>query len=349
MNHKDKFLRKLSVITFALLIFAPFSLVPGQTEIPPKPKAAIRPKAEFPKPGWKVGRKIQNESETPAEKSILVSTNVNISLCVSEGKLKVNGWERSEVRAFVSNGSQVGFTVLEKSKQNASPVWIKVLGFDPTTNKETNPDECLSGDLIELDVPRNAIVNVKSNVSEMIIDSVAKVTVENGGGDIVFNNIARGIEARTYEGDVTVEKSSGAMTLLSTTGNIVAFDISPGEIGDIFKAKTGNGAITLKNVGQRQIEVGSNTGSINFNGEFLSGGQYSFGTSNGSITLSLPQSSSFKVYASYGFGAFNFEIPLQNVERNAPSRAQSLSVQIGNGDATLKLTTANGVIRIKKQ
>ncbi len=331
----------LAVFTIVFFIGASFSFA---QIAPPKD-----PQKPFPKPNWKNVNRIENESGMPAEKSIAVSATVNISVCVSEGNLKVNGWERNEVRAFVSDGSQVGFTIVEKGKQNTAPIWIKILGFDPATNKENNPDECLAGDSIEIDVPRSAIVNVKSNVSEMKFYSIAKVTVENGGGDVFFNNIARGIEARTYEGDVTVEGSSGAMSLQSTTGNIIAFDVSSGEIGDIFKARTSNGAITLKNVGQRQIEAGSNTGSINFNGKFLSGGQYSFGTSNGSINLTIPPDSSLKMFASYGYGSFNSEIPLENVERNTPSRLQNLSAQMGNGDATLKLTTVNGAIRIKKQ
>ncbi len=305
------------------------------------------PKPEIPKSPEKVRKIIKNRGETPAEKSIAVDAGINITLCVSDGKLKINGWERNEIRAFVTGGSQVGFTVLEKRK--AKPVWVKVLGFDPTTNKETDAEECLAGDEIELDVPRNAIVNVKSNVSEMVIDSVGKVSVENGGGDVFLNNIGRGIEARTYEGDVTVENSSGAMSLFSTTGNIIAFDVSASEIGDIFKAKTSNGAVTLKNVGQRQIEASSNSGSINFNGEFLNGGQYSFGTSNGAIVLTIPQNSSCLINASYGYGAFAYELPLKNIEKNTPSKIQTLSAQMGDGDCSLKLSTVSGAIRIRKQ
>ena len=325
------------LINFALLVSIGASFSLAQT--PPKP--------EPPKTKPKVVRTIQNESDTPAEKSITVDASVNISLCVSEGKIKINGWERNEIRAFVNRGSQVGFTVLQK--KNSKPVWIKVLGFEPTTNKEANADECLAGDEIEIDVPRNATVNVKGQASETMIDSVGKVSVENIGGDVFLNSIERGIEARTYEGDVTVENSSGAMSLFSTTGNIIAFDVSPSEIGDIFKAKTSNGAITLKNVGQRQLEVGSNSGSITFNGEFLNGGQYNFGTSNGAIVLIIPQNSSCQISASYGYGAFASEFPLKNVEKNTPSKTQTLSAQMGDGDASLKLTTVSGAIRIRKQ
>jgi len=329
--------------TTSLLLFVGFlciSVVSVFAQKPPKPP---QPK------DWKVGRKIINENLIPAEKSIAVDANVNISLCVESGNLKINGWQRDEIRAFVSQGSQIGFKVLQKSKQNNESAGVMALGFDLAKTADAGADECLSGDEIQIDVPPNATVNVKSRDSETTIESVGKVRVENVGGDIFLNNIARGVEAKTFEGDVTVGNSSGAMDLQSTTGNIVVFDAASSEIGDIFKAKTNNGAIILKDVEQRQMEVGSNSGAINFSGAFLNGGQYNFGTSNGSITLAIPQNSSLKLNASYGYGAFNTDIPLENLIKSMPQKAQNLSGQIGKGDASINLTTYSGALRIKKQ
>src|SRR5258708_22689376 len=39
------------------------------------------------------------------EKSIAVDPRVNITLCVSQGDVKINGWSRNEVRVFIKNGS----------------------------------------------------------------------------------------------------------------------------------------------------------------------------------------------------------------------------------------------------
>ncbi len=349
MIFKSTITQKISLTIFALFLSAPFSFISAQTvEVEPnivKPRIVIAPVKQKFKRKYK---KVTSESQTPAEKSIAVDAKVNIQLCVSEGNLKITGWERNEIRAFVNNGSEVGFNVREKNKQSNKAVWVKVLGFDPTKNKETNLDECLSGEEIELDVPRGATLNVRGQTSETIIESVGRVSVEIGGGDIFLSDIERGIEAKVYEGDVTVGKSGGAMTLISTTGNIVAFDVAPSGIGDIFKAKTSSGAITLQSVEHRQMEIGSNSGSMKFVGEFLSGGQYTFGTLNGSILLAIPQNSSCKINASFGRGAFNSALPLLNVVKNATSKTQSLSALMGSGDATLNLTTYSGAIRIKK-
>jgi hypothetical protein len=305
---------------------------------------APRPNPTPPRDTKKV---VVNESYTAAEKAIATESKITISLCVREGNVRINGWDRDEIRAYVEDGSQVGFKIVQENPKNKKPVWVSVLGFDPKNTKEIKPEECLSGSEIELDVPRNATIKLKSGESAIKIDSVAKVSVESLSGDILLNEIAGGIEATTYQGDLMVENSSGQMILNNTAGNIIALDVSPSEIGDIFKAKTNSGRITLKAVAHRVIETGSISGSTTFDGELLNGGQYTFSTQNGSIVLAVPADSSCKINAWFGFGAFASEIPLINTLK----KEQSISAQIGSAEATssLNLKTGSGVIRIRKR
>jgi hypothetical protein len=298
---------------------------------------------------YKTKHRILNESDTPAEKSIAVDAKVNVSFCVSEGNVKVNGWDRNEIRAYVSDGSKVGFKVLQRSKQTGSPIWVKILGFDPSTNKENDADECLSGSEIEIDVPRFATVNIKGIEIKTTVESVRKVSVDIAGGDIFLNDIAQGIEAVTYQGGITVGKSGGAIALDTTDGNIVVYEVSPSEVGDVFKAKTNKGMIMLEQIEHGQIDVSSNSGSIRFNGAFSSNGQYSFGTQSGSILLSIPKESSCTIYAILGYGQFNSEIELITENISNPNGVKSLTGVIGKGEAKLNLKTYNGKIHIKKQ
>lgn len=333
------------------MLFLCVNFIAAQVAPPPpsKPPPRVKEAPRVKPPVWSAKKQIRNEEKTPAEKSIATDAKVAVSLCVSEGKIKINGWDRNEARAFVSDGSEVGFKVLQKNRQTEKPGWIQVLGFDPSKPRVVGADECLFGEEIELDVPRGASVNIKSRESEAVIRSVGKVTIENVGGDVFLSDIAQGIDAKTHEGDVTVEKSSGAITLSSIIGNILVFDVSPSEIGDIFKAKTSNGAIVLQKVEHRQMDINSNSGSIKFDGDFLGGGQYNFGTQNGSILLAIPRESSFKVVASYGFGSFKTEIPMQNIVKPPNVKLQNLSGVIGKGDATVTLRTYTGAINIKQQ
>ncbi len=283
-----------------------------------------------------------------SEKSIIVHEKVNISMCVRAGEVKVNGWNRNEIRAFVNQSSGLGFSVLERNDTQKTPVWIKVLGYDPAKVSSLRREECISGSNIELDVPFGATVNIKSGESKTTIDSIAKVSVKNVGGDIFINNIPGGVEARTYRGNVTVRNSGGSMILDTTNGNIVAYEVSTEQIGDSFRAKTNSGAITLQEVKYRETEVNSNTGSINFIGEILNGGQYYFGSANGLITLVLPEKTSGKIVAVYGYGSFESEITSNDIRRDEKSPLKSLTGTMGNGEALLNFKTVTGKISIKK-
>lgn len=341
---KNTIARKINLLTFALFLLAPFSFLSAQT-------VTVGTKVA-PVPVKKINRNIRGisrDDSQSAEKSIAVDAKVKVSLNVCDGKLKINGWERSEIRAFVVGGSSVGFRVQQKGGQNDSPVWVKILGSDPAKNKESEADLCLSGDEIEIDVPRGATVDVKASESETSIDSVRKVAVEINEGDIFLNNIKEGIYARTYGGNVTTVDSSGAITLVSTTGNIVTFGVSPSEIGDAFKARTTSGTVVLQKVEHRKTEVSSNSGSVKFIGAFQNGGEYILRTQNGSISLAVPEKSSFKLNASFGFGAFHSEIPLENFVKTNTARAASVSASLGKAEATLILITSSGAIRLKRQ
>lgn len=346
----DTFTRKISILALAFALFAPFSFVFGQTvEIETKATGASH------KQKYKVRPRVENVSagdDTFAEKSIaVVDPKVNVFLTVCEGNVKITGWERNEIRAFISNGTDIGFKIQQKNRQNA-PIMLTVTNFDPAKNREgvSQQQTCLSGEDIELDVPRGAYVNVKGRTSETRIEAIRKTVVENVGGGITLNNIEQGINASTHEGDIMVENSGGVITLKTTNGNIMALDVAPSEIGDIFRAKTTSGAISLQKIEHRQNEITSNSGSIKFVGAFQNGGQYDFRTQNGTISLAIPEKSSCKINASYGFGAFNSELKLDNIVKNTPStRVQSLSAVMGDGEATVNLTTASGAIRLKKQ
>ncbi len=324
--------------SFAVLIF----LFAANSFAQPKPKVVVETKVQT--------KVIVNDSDIPAEKSIQTDAKVNVSLCVDRGKITINGWNRNEVRAFVSNnsrGSQVGFKAAQNV--NGKPALVNVLGFNPQTTKDLRANECLSGDEIELDVPQNAVIKLKARESEISISNVAKAHIENVSGEITLREISNSIDATTYEGDISVSGSHGSIFLTTTSGNILTFDVSMNEIGDIFKAKTSSGLINLKNTDYTQVDVNSNSGSIRYNGDFSNGGQYNFGTSNGAITISMPEKSSCKVNATYSFGSFGSEIPFKAEQKSSGNEIQKLTAIFGKGDATVNLTTFNGKVLIKKR
>jgi hypothetical protein len=281
-----------------------------------------------------------------SERAIAVDKNVNMNLCVTQGNLKVNGWDRAEIRVVVREGTRFNFKVQYKNPTSGLPALVSINGYD----KKNYASECVWGEEIEIDAPINATINVKGKEIHTSIDTVRKATVNIIGGDIVLNNVPEGITASTGQGDITVEASTGPMALETTTGNVVVFDSGPREIGDMFRAKTNSGNLSLQQIVYRQVEVNSISGSVLFSGDVVEGASYSMTTTNGEIRLQLPPASSFQLSAIFIAGNFKTEIPFKLLTENlSPGSVKNINAKFGKGgESVVKLTTSNGSIGIKK-
>ncbi len=328
----------------AITIFPAASVAQTEPPVTPKPPVTVRaPRVIFraPRPPMRNG--------VASDLKVAADANVNLKFCVTEGDLQINGWDREEIRVFVRSGRKVTARVLEKNQQSgkASWVWLAAAGSEVVAGPAS---ECLSGSSMEIDVPRGTTLNVQGRSADVVVDTVKKVSIKIVEGNIALRNIPGGIAASALQGDLVVENSGGAIMLDSTTGNIFAYDVAPGQIGDLFRSKTNSGAISLQKVSHRQIEANTITGSVVFDGGFLAGGIYNFKTSNGSIGLTIPEASSCKIVASYGFGSFETVLPLKFIYRNEDTRAKNLAATLGTGEScNLNLTTTSGSISLRKQ
>jgi hypothetical protein len=284
-----------------------------------------------------------------SEKSIAADKNVNLTLCVNEGSLKINGWSRNEVRMLVRGGSTFRLKVQAKGTSGL-PALVSVQGYSAKSDYAFTT-ECISADEIELDAPVGTTINIKGREIRTVVDTVRKASVNVVGGDIILRNVSESVWASTGRGDITVEESQGPMTLSTTTGNVVVFDVGPHDIGDVFKAKTNGGNLSLQEITFRQVEVNSISGSIMLSGGIPSGAGYSIGTNNGSIRLQIPEKSSFQLSAIFSSDNFSSEVPYKLVTENIQEGSvKNIVAKYGmGGDATVRLTTNRGIIGIRKQ
>lgn len=316
----------------------------------PTPPVKPKHKSDYPPVAPPAYPRYTRDERFTSEKAIAADPNVAVKLCVAEGSIKINGTERNEVRVFVRNGRKFEFKSLEKNPETGKPNWVWITNVSAPAARRGQTSNCLAGDSVEIDMPVNASINLEARTAGAVIDSIKKATVKIVEGSIGLRNIPNGVSAVALQGDVSVESSGGAIAVETTTGNIMAFDVRPGQIGDLLKARTNSGNISLQQVNHRQIEANSITGSVSFNGKFLTGGIYNFKTSNGSIRLLLPHDTSCQIRASYGFGTFNSSIPIKIITENVTSGGKSFVASLGSDNTTtLSVTTTSGSIGIRKQ
>ncbi|HUF03848.1 MAG TPA: hypothetical protein VMM38_06700 [Aridibacter sp.] len=307
--------------------------------LPPKPPKAPKTKSA-------VVASSGSDEVLPPEKAIVVRPDVYVSLCVRRGAVRVNGWNRKEVRIFHRGGKELGLKVLERDGEKV-PTWVEVLGYEPE-KATSGSDKCLTGEMIELDVPNGASVTIKGLSSETSVEGIKSAAVEIVGGDIYLNDIASRIEARTQQGGVTVNNSKGKMAVATTTGNIVAYNTEAVDAGDYFKAKTRSGSVTLQSIGQKDIVASTITGSINYLGEIKNYGKYEFSTTNGILNIVLPESACFWINAAYG-GRFISDFKVTVITEDETESAMYLKGRVCSGEANLSLRSYSGTIHLRKR
>jgi len=330
----SRFLRSL---TFAAALITLPVFASAQKTQPPTPPITTVPKAP---PAPYTG---------PQEKALVVNSEVNLTLCVLRGKLSVNSWKRNEVRVYTAEGSKFEFKVLQKDAAG-TPVWISVNAVPQrAANPMLPPSDCLDEDEIEIDAPAGTTLSIKGREVALSVSSINNVTVSTFGGDTQLRNIADGVSALVNRGNISIEDSFGAISVESTTGNILVFGVKPKKAGDILRAKTLSGNIAIVDTSHRQIDTGTISGAISYTGPILNGGAYRFSSQNGNLRLNLPKDTSATVAATYGFGSFSSGFQLEVATENITGDSiKSIVGKIGQpSDAVIKLTTMTGSIEFK--
>jgi DUF4097 and DUF4098 domain-containing protein YvlB len=338
---KNPSILTLGKILILFLIFSGFAFA----QIAPKTKPhPIPPKTNLPD-----APPPTTNDDIPFEKSLAVEAKVNLRLCVNEGNVKINGWERNEVRVFIRNGTKANFNVNAKDKKSAKPVLVTLEGVRTDGEKGFKDNRlCLSGEEIELDVPNQATLRLEGIDVRIDVDSIARASLFNDTGDISVKNISQKIEIKTYEGNVRVENSEASVSLESLNGGILVHNVEPSEIGDAFRAKTNSGALTLQEVKHQLVEATSISGIIRFTGEIRPEGEYKFNNTSGQILLAIPLESSCLVQVLAQKGRFSYDVPLKILQEEVTPSIRRLIGEMGKGEASINLASSTGRIFIKK-
>jgi hypothetical protein len=173
----------------------------------------------------------------------------------------------------------------------------------------------------QLRVPPGAVLDLRT--------SNGPVKVTGGTGDV---------KVLTSNGPIRVEGRKGALRLTTRNGPIVV----DGATG-VAELKTNNGRIDLQ-AEKAAVKAETSNGAIAFSGS-LAGGEHTFSTSNGPITVALPAGAQFRVDATTTHGAIKSEFISATVQTG-----RHVVVTVGEKPtATLKLHTSNGPIEIRKQ
>jgi hypothetical protein len=231
------------------------------------------------------------------ERSMPVSPQVTVTLCVASGTLTVRGWEKNELHVRSSDASQIELRRLDKVKEPATPAGrIDVMIVDASSKMKAKLD-CQALADVFMEVPAGATVQVQTRDGDISIAGVAGAYAGSQNGSIEIERATRIVEAGSVGGSISLKNSSGRVNLSSAGGILEVANVKPSNSEDTFEVGTVSGDIQLERVSNPKVMVKTVNGTVTMAGPLAKSGHYSFTNMTGDVILALPHDASFQLNA----------------------------------------------------
>ena len=184
-----------------------------------------------------------------------------------------------------------------------------------------------------------------------VADIAGQLVLESTAGDV---NIVRGrriMEAKSTAGTVSISDSDSEVPLEATSvaGSVQLQRVKAPRI----EVNTVAGKVTMQDVASDNIEAASVAGDIEFGGPIKKGGRYELNSHAGTVKVWVESGSNFQIEANSWSGSIQSEVEVKGAGVQTASgrgpRRKELQGVVGNGGATLEITTFSGSVILAKR
>ncbi len=236
------------------------------------------------------------------ERSVAVSPEFTVTLCVASGKLTVRGWDKNELRVRSMGAGQIELRRLDKTKDVTIPASrIDVMVYDAASKISTKSAvvvvDCQALADVEMDVPVGAKVQVQTRDGDINIAGVAGAYAGSQNGNIEIARATKEVEAGSIGGSISLRDSSGRINLSSAGGIVEVVNVKASGTDDTFEVGTVSGDIQLQHVSNPKVIAKTVNGTLTMTGPLARSGHYAFTNMTGDVILALPHDASFQLNA----------------------------------------------------
>ncbi len=227
------------------------------------------------------------------ERTVAVDPSVTVSICLSSGSVSVYGWDKDEVTARAGAG-QLEFKRIDSASPSSPAKKLEVIAIDKAILKGAR-DRCQAVSDLELNVPRNAAVYVKTRDGDIDIADVRMAIAGSQNGNISIKGVSHTVEVGSVGGSISLRDSMGRTSVTSVGGGIEVVNVRPLSPRDLLEAVSVTGDVILDDISHAQLTAKTVTGNVHLTGSLARGGRYDFKTMSGDVLLTLPSDSSFNL------------------------------------------------------
>ena len=257
--------------------------------------------------------------------TITVNAGTRLELSNPGGDVIVRAWSRNAVQIKARHSARTHVQIESRGA---------VLSID--AEAKNGPANIVDYDI---SVPAWMPLSLDGMYSDMTIEgSLADIKAETLNGTITVKGGTGTLELHSVQGQITVEGSHGRLDLHGVSEGIKVSDAE----GDV-SAETISGNVVLTGIRSRDVEVGTLSGNILYDGTIQDGGRYSFVSHNGDLYLAVPEAASatFNIATLDGEVSASFALP----KVDQPSRRRK-TFRLGAGSATVDIESFNGNVSL---
>jgi DUF4097 and DUF4098 domain-containing protein YvlB len=241
------------------------------------------------------------------------------------GKIAVKVWDRSEVLIVAEHQS-------DKVEVDAEQMGNRIDVFTHIIGRNLTPAQ-LKADY-EITVPKETELQISNDAGTIVVAGIS--------GDMTFNTVMADVDVQEVYGYLVLKTVGGSLVCVRCAGKLEISTIS--------------GNVRLLQPVSSYIHAQTYSGSIFYDGAFLSSGVYKLKTTTGPIEVRYSEGDSFDLRAFSQGGRVDRD-PGLNLRPPSHSRAtpaaagksSSLVGTFGAGLARVELTSFSGTINIRRR
>ena len=279
---------------------------------------------------------VQIRGVTQIDTTVRLDRGGAVDLSLISGRIRVTGWDRSDVKISASiESGRLRFS------SNSSRVSLTVDDSDDEGRRGRRHNNNNGEARYDVSVPRG---------SRLILEAVSgDVTARGSQGEIEASSVSgnvdvtdgvRAVSAESVSGDVHAAQVNGSLRSETVSGDLRVENVT----GDL-EASSVSGSIRLVGVQSKDVRTETVSGDIIYNGTIEAAGRYGFESHSGTLRLNIPRGAGaqFSVETFSGNLQTDFPVTLPGGSMRKEGRVE---FTVGDGRAKVTAQTFSGSIII---
>lgn len=257
-----------------------------------------------------------------------------VDLSLISGRMRVTGWDRSEVK--ISASVQSGYL---QFSANSSRVSLSV--EDDYNDRSSRRHHNIGDADYEVSVPRGSRLILEAVSGDVTATgSQGEIEASSVSGNVDVTDGSRTVSAESVSGNAHVARVNGDLRAETVSGNLRVENVS----GNV-EASSVSGDVRLVGIQSKDVRAETVSGNVTYAGTIEPSGRYGFESHSGTLRLDIPRGAGaqFSLETFSGDWSADFPITLPPSSRRREGR---VVFTVGDGRARVTAQTFSGRIVI---